>query len=89
LLIALLILIQKLQNSKLVYDRLPSLQRKTTEKKREKHSGQLHRELFTVFSHLKQPTFSMTRIVIGSFQRLLNKLRDVLRLPGKPVIPFL
>jgi len=58
-------------------------------KKREKHSGQLLRGLFMVFSHLKQPTFSMTRTVTGSFQRLLSKLRDVPRLQGKPLTSLL
>jgi hypothetical protein len=52
-------------------------------KKREKHSGQLLRGLFMVFSHLKQPTFSMTRIATESFLRLLSKPRDALKLHGK------
>ncbi|TKY74642.1 ATPase 5 [Spatholobus suberectus] len=79
----------RLQNSKPVCDRLPSLQRKAMAKKREKHSGQLHKALFMVFSHLKQPTFSMTKIATGSFQRLLSKPRDVLRLQGKPLTSLL
>jgi len=59
--------------------------KETMAKKGEKHSGQLHRGLFMVFSHLKQPTFSITRTVTGSFQRLLSKLRDMLRMLGKPL----
>ncbi|GAU47830.1 hypothetical protein TSUD_306410 [Trifolium subterraneum] len=52
-------------------------------KKREKHSGPLLRELFMVFGHLTQPTFSMTRIATGNFLRLLSKPRDALKLHGK------
>ncbi|KAL4370624.1 hypothetical protein AHAS_Ahas06G0084400 [Arachis hypogaea] len=49
-------------------------------KKRERHNELLHRKLFMVFSHQKQPIFSMTRIATGNFQRLLIKQKDVLRL---------
>jgi len=62
--------------------RLLSPQRKTTAKKRGRLNGRLHRGHFMVFSHLKLPTFSMTRIATGSFQRLQNKPRDELKLQG-------
>lgn len=51
------------------HNRLPLLQRKTMEKKREKHNGQLHRGPCMVFNHLKPATFSLRRVVTGSFQR--------------------
>jgi len=62
--------------------RLLSQQRKTMEKKRGRLNGRLRREHFMVFSHQKLPTFSMTRIATGSFQRLQNKPREELKLQG-------
>ena len=51
------------------HNRPPLQQRKTMAKKREKHNGQLHRGPYMVFNHLKPPTFSLIRVVTGSFQR--------------------
>ena len=64
-------------------NRLLLLQRKTMEKRREKHSGQPHRGLCMVCSHQKAPTSSVTRAVTGNFQRLPNKPKEGLRLQGK------
>ena len=58
--------------------------KETMANKGEKHSGQQNRELFIVFSHPKQATFSFTRTITKCFQRLLNKLRDMLRMLDKP-----
>ncbi|CAL5414873.1 unnamed protein product [Camellia sinensis] len=49
-------------------------------KRREKHSGLLHRGLYMAFNHRKPLTFSLTRAIIGSFQKLQSKPRDGLRL---------
>lgn len=59
------------------------LQRKTMEKRREKHSGLPHRGLYMVFNHRKAPISSVTRAVTGNCQRLQNKPREGLRLQGK------
>lgn len=67
-------------------NRLPSLPRKTTVKKRERHNGQPHKGPCTVFNHPKQTAFSLTRTVTGSFQRSPSKPRDVLRWQGKHVV---
>ncbi|CAN6540147.1 unnamed protein product [Malus baccata var. baccata] len=63
-------------------NRLPSLQRKIMEKRKEKHSGLQHRGPFMVFSHLRRTTFSMRRTVTGNFPRLQNKPSGGLRLQG-------
>ena len=65
-----------------LFYRLPLLLRKTMEKKRGKHNGQLHKEHYMVFNHPKPATFSQTRPVIGSSPRLLSKPNAVLRLLG-------
>lgn len=67
----------------LLYNRLPSLLRKTMEKKRGKHNGLLHKGHYMVFNHLKPATFSLTRAVTGSFPRLQSKPNGGLRLLGK------
>jgi hypothetical protein len=55
-------------------------------KKKGKRNGRLHSEHFMVFSLQKHPTFSMKRIAIGNFLRLLNKPRDELKSQGNSII---
>ncbi|CAL5414615.1 unnamed protein product [Camellia sinensis] len=64
----------------LLENKLLLLQRVTMGKRREKHSGLLHRGLYMAFNYRKPLTFSLTRAIIGSFQKLQSKPRDGLRL---------
>ena len=63
--------------------RLPSLPRKTMERKRGKLNGHLLREPSMDFSLQKLQTFSMIRIATESSLRLLSRPRDELKLQGK------
>ncbi|CAL5362588.1 unnamed protein product [Camellia sinensis] len=64
----------------LLENKLLLLQRVTMVKRREKHSRLLHRGLYMAFNYRKPLTFSLTRAIIGSFQKLQSKPRDGLRL---------
>lgn len=72
----------------LSYNRLPLQLNLTMGKNNERLSGLLLRGPSTGCNHLKPLTFSLTRTVTGSFQRLQSKPNDGQRWKGKAVVTF-
>lgn len=73
-----------LTKSGMVTNRLHLLPRKTTEERKERHSGQQHRELSTVYKPPRAPPiFSPTKVVTENSPKLLSKPRGELKLQGR------